>query len=319
MMKLVYISPLRYPSHRGGPLFSMKSCETFASEKVNVELWIPRRRADVHDVDVFAYFGVKKNFKVRRFLAIDLTAFSDSAYYLLYASFAVSVFIYALRLQISGKIKKYVFYSHEQFALFLLTFISKKTFYEMHDFPGQQKIYRRFFTRIAGVIATNTWKAEELSKRFYLSKQKILVVPNAVDIESFSTSNSKKEARKKLGLAQEEYIFGYVGGLKTMGMEKGVATAILALQFLPQNFKFYVIGVDSFGDVERYKTHVLKEYSVTQNLLDRVIFAGQIPHTDVPLHISACDLVIAPFPKNDHYSYYMSPMKIFEYMASKRP
>jgi glycosyltransferase involved in cell wall biosynthesis len=26
-----------------------------------------------------------------------------------------------------------------------------------------------------------------------------------------------------------------------------------------------------------------------------------------------------PFPKTEHYAYYMSPLKLFEYMASKRP
>src|ERR1700722_14354588 len=144
-MKLVYISPLRYPSNRAGSLFTFKSCEAFANENVDVELWIPWRHSIPRDIDLFAYFGVKKNFKIRFFPTLDFTAFSNKTYGLLQHSFAFSVFLYSLGLRLVGKSKDYVFYSHEQFALFLLTFVSKKTFYEIHDFPGNQKIYHKLF------------------------------------------------------------------------------------------------------------------------------------------------------------------------------
>jgi glycosyltransferase involved in cell wall biosynthesis len=213
-----------------------------------------------------------------------------------------------------GRIKNYVFYSHEQFAIFLLTFISSKTFYEIHDFPGNQVIYRCLFKRIRGIVTTNKWKAEELAKRFSTPKHSILTVPNAVDLESFSNDLKIEEMRKKLNLPLSDYLIGYVGALKTMGMEKGLTTAILALEFLPTNYKLYIIGGDSDEDMEYYKT-----FANGHHFLDRVIFAGHVPHKDIPTYISACNSLIAPFPENDHYSYYMSPMKIFEYMASKRP
>ncbi len=313
-MKLIYISPLRYPSDRAGSIFSMKSCEVFASENVDVELWIPWRREVPSDVDLFQYFGVKRNFKIRVFPAIDLTGLWSKTYHLLYFSFAFSVFCYSLTLRLFGKLKTYVFYSHEQFALFLLTFINKNTFYEMHDFPGNQKIYHKLFNRIKGVITTNTWKSEEVSKQFHIAKQRICLVPNAVDMQDFSAVLSIENARVRFGVSLSDHIFGYVGTLKTMDMDKGFSTAILALQFLPANFKLYVIGADSPKDLEYYK-----DFAKKNNLDSRVIFVGQIPHKDVPLYMSVCNVLIAPFPKNDHYSYYMSPMKIFEYMASKRP
>ena len=33
----------------------------------------------------------------------------------------------------------------------------------------------------------------------------------------------------------------------------------------------------------------------------------------------ACDILLMPFPWCEHYAYYMSPLKMFEYMASQRP
>jgi glycosyltransferase involved in cell wall biosynthesis len=120
-------------------------------------------------------------------------------------------------------------------------------------------------------------------------------------------------ARKKLGIKNQSKIFGYVGTLKTMGMEKGVATAIRCLKNLPVEYSLYVVGGEK-EDIEYYK-----KISDNEGISDRVIFAGKVSHGDVPLHISACDCLVAPFPENEHYSYFMSPLKIFEYMASKRP
>jgi len=33
----------------------------------------------------------------------------------------------------------------------------------------------------------------------------------------------------------------------------------------------------------------------------------------------AFDILLMPFPPNEHYTFYMSPLKMFEYMASGRP
>jgi len=313
-MKLVYISPLRYPGERAGSLFSVKSCEAFAREGIDTELWIPRRHNNVFEKDVFDHYGVKRNFKIKKFFAIDLIRFGLWGYKLLYISFALSVSVYVLWQKVFGKISEKIFYSHEQFALFGLTFLSKHTFYEVHDFPGSQKIYDLLFKRIHGVITTNRWKAEKLRERFNLPEEKILTVQNAVDVDKFSNTVSKLEARKNLGLTEEKYLIGYVGGLRTMGMEKGVGTAIDALKFLGEDYKLYVVGGEAPQDIEFYRN-----YAEDRGLADRVIFAGPVLHADVPVHMSACDSLVAPFPATEHYSYYMSPMKIFEYMATNRP
>ena len=35
--------------------------------------------------------------------------------------------------------------------------------------------------------------------------------------------------------------------------------------------------------------------------------------------MKAFDICVMPFPWTEHYAYYMSPLKLFEYMVSKRP
>jgi len=57
--------------------------------------------------------------------------------------------------------------------------------------------------------------------------------------------------------------------------------------------------------------------------LDGVIFAGALPHTQLPACLSACDIGVAPFDPDTHPSlslgFYWSPLKIFEYMAAGLP
>ena len=93
-MKLIYISPLRYPSEKAGSLFSMKACEAFAEEGLLVELWVPRRRNPIRH-DPFDYYGIKRNFRLVYLPVVDLSPL-PFFYFPLALSFAVSVFVYAL-------------------------------------------------------------------------------------------------------------------------------------------------------------------------------------------------------------------------------
>ncbi len=48
-------------------------------------------------------------------------------------------------------------------------------------------------------------------------------------------------------------------------------------------------------------------------------FTGEIPSSRVPAALAACDILVMPFPDFPHYRLHMSPLKMFEYMASERP
>src|SRR5205807_2068305 len=52
-------------------------------------------------------------------------------------------------------------------------------------------------------------------------------------------------------------------------------------------------------------------------LTPAVTFAGGVAHEDVPQHLAAMDVAIAPYPALDNF--YYSPLKLFEYMAAGRP
>jgi len=166
--------------------------------------------------------------------------------------------------------------------------------------------------RFSGFVVLTSFIKNKLVE-LGVSPNKIIVAHDGVRLSDFSNNLSKIDSRKKFGLNTNDKIFGYIGTLKTFGMEKGVSDAISSLEFLPPDYKLFVVGGASV-DLEFYK-----DFTIKKKLEDRVIFAGRVLQKNIPEYIAACDVLVAPFPKNDHYEYYMSPLKIFEYMAGKRP
>src|SRR5690606_7054747 len=47
-----------------------------------------------------------------------------------------------------------------------------------------------------------------------------------------------------------------------------------------------------------------------------VTFTGMVDHADMPSHIGAMDIAVAPY--NPRPDFYFSPLKLFEYMAAGR-
>jgi glycosyltransferase involved in cell wall biosynthesis len=54
-------------------------------------------------------------------------------------------------------------------------------------------------------------------------------------------------------------------------------------------------------------------------VLGRVILRGTTTQKMLALYQKASDVLMMPFPDTPHYRNHMSPVKMFEYMAAKRP
>jgi glycosyltransferase involved in cell wall biosynthesis len=65
-------------------------------------------------------------------------------------------------------------------------------------------------------------------------------------------------------------------------------------------------------DIEKFK----QEYGFNEN----VMIVGKKDHNEIPIYLKAADILVLPNNKGEMISmYYTSPLKLFEYMASKRP
>jgi len=308
--KLYLLFHGRFPSEKAAALFAAESATAFAEQSYEVILVVPRRLGRMRQ-SAFDFYGLPKNFKVVFLPTLDLfkvPGLKRLAFNVSFLSFSIFLFFYLL---FSAK-KSDVIYSNETLPILLASFIFPKTVYEIHDFPKNNFFYSSFFYRVKAYVATNRWKKEKISKIFGIFPGRIIAEPNAVSLKDFSFSLSKSEARVSINLPQDVKLLCYVGMLRTMGMEKGIEILLKAVKSVA-SCQLLVVG-GSPEDVEFYKK-VASEYGI----IDRVIFTGFVPHKKVPLYLSASDILIAPFPKTSHYKFYMSPMKIFEYMASNRP
>ncbi len=85
-MKLTYIANIRLPTEKAHGIQIMKMCEAFASEGLEVELFVSNRKTSILD-DSYSYYGVKKNFNIRRIFRLDLIGFGKLGFLLQSVSF----------------------------------------------------------------------------------------------------------------------------------------------------------------------------------------------------------------------------------------
>ncbi|MBP6879360.1 MAG: glycosyltransferase family 4 protein [Candidatus Pacebacteria bacterium] len=304
--KMFLIFHGRFPSEKAASLFAGKSAEAFAREGIDVTLIVPRRFGRVKS-DPFEYFSLEKNFEIKYLPTIDLFsipflkrfAFRVS---LVFFSFTTLGFVFGV-----GKIKDSIIYSNETLPLMFLSLFSKNCFYEMHDFPEKKKnFYKKLFFSVRGIIVHNRWKMENIKKEFGVPDSKLFYEPNAVELEQFDINLSKEEARGKLGLPHDKKIVVYTGHLYGW---KGTDTLAKAGQLL-KDINFYFVGGTS-EDVDRYQDKYESH---------NIIFAGNKKHSEIPLWQKSADLLVIPNSAREPIGkFYTSPMKLFEYMASKTP
>lgn len=297
----------RFPSEKAAALFAAKSCEVFAAEGVDVTLLVPRRIGRLV-ADPFTHYGIRKNFSVIFLPIMDgyRWGIPDAVnFFLISLSFALSSWRYLLRCAV----KTDIVYSNEILPLWLCSFSFCNTFYEMHDFPESKLfLFARFCRSMRWILIHNKWKAKKFQELFPESAPKVLYQPNAVDIGLFDITATKEEARRLLHLEHKRYMVIYTGSLFVW---KGVDTLAEAANYLPDGFLVVFIG-GSGDDIMRFR----QAYGSNP----KIRIEGYRSHQEMPLWQKAGDVLVLPnTAKEDISKYYTSPMKLFEYMASKRP
>lgn len=141
-----------------------------------------------------------------------------------------------------------------------------------------------------------------------VAADKIVLNPNAVDVEIFRPGVGGAAMRRDLGIKETDLLAGFVG---TFGPWHGVVELAQAIKSLPENLpvRFLFVGSGSLhGEVE--------SLLASERESGRVIFTGTVAHERVPGLLDACDILVAPHvPLADGSDFFGSPTKIFEYMA----
>jgi glycosyltransferase involved in cell wall biosynthesis len=154
--------------------------------------------------------------------------------------------------------------------------------------------------------------------RMGVPENKVVVLADCADLSQFVGLPGKQECRRRLGLPQDRTIIGYIGRFLTLGMEKGIPELVQAVADLPLvNGKEPLLAcVGGPMDVVPSYLNLARCYGAPES---RLRFVDRVPNREVPLWIKSFDIAVAPFPNSEHYAYYMSPLKLFEYMAGGVP
>ena len=141
-----------------------------------------------------------------------------------------------------------------------------------------------------------------------IAAEKIVLNPNAVDVQKFRPGIGGVAKRSELGIKETDLLAGFVG---TFGPWHGVVELAKAIKKIPESvpLRFLFVGSGSLhGEVER----LLR----AERESGRVIFTGVVEHDSVPVFLDACDILVAPHvPLADGSEFFGSPTKLFEYMA----
>ena len=321
-LPIVYIADSRIPTERAHGLQIMKMCEAFSKIGHQVELILPFRfqTPKMKTVkNVSDYYNIQWNFSVTTIPMFDLLQVTYnfkklSIYAFLFQSliFEAIASLYAYS-KYQKQVPPALFFTRDWKIAWLLVRFGLPTILEMHVFPKSNfavnQIVKITKSKNFALLVVITNALKKLFIDAGVPDDRIITLHDGVDLEMFDMSISKMEARAKLGIPTALKCVVYTGHLYKW---KGVYTLVEASAFL-DGIEIIIVG----GTTEDIP--VLKEF-VTKNGYNNVKIVGYVEHNLIPYYLKAADALVLPNSGlSEISSSYTSPLKLFEYMASKRP
>lgn len=306
--KLYYFAQVhsQFPSTFANNIQVMKMCSAFGKAGIQTILIVPRRpgtkeRVQGLDASLWDFFSVQKNFEIR------WCSFPYPFKRLEQSLYALFVLFYTLLRNVRG-----VIYTRSDWIALLLSMLGNKVILELHSYEKQSGV--KFITRMAKLnrnLLALICISESLAKRIAkigFPEEKINICHDGVDLELYEPRLERGEARIGLNLPLDVKIACHVGHLYE---GRGFTTMLEAAVKLP-HILFVMVGGNQ-TDIERCKS-----LAESRNI-DNIIFIGHISQKKVPRYLFAADVLLMPYTKKVSTHQYMSPMKLFEYMAAERP
>lgn len=300
-MELIYVANIRLPTEKAHGIQIMKMCEAFAEKGLKVELLVPRRWNDLKQ-NSFDFYNIKKIFRITKIPCFDIVFFD-----FLKIGFLVSTVSFLIFAKIYLFFKKYdVLYSREQ----LVGILFKNYILEVHTLPGKIGYFRRCLLDRAKKIIILTGLTKKRLAGLGIPESKLLVSPDAVDIKEFDIFVSKEDARQKVNLPPDKKIVLYTGSFLLYDW-KGVDILLRAGEQFPDNYLLVLVG----GHPREMKKIKSENY-----LGKNIKLVPYVRHNLIPYYLKSADILVIPNKSGNAASeQHTSPLKLFEYMASRRP
>lgn len=319
MPKLLYIVPARLPTEKAHGLQIVQNCEAFVDAGWTAELWFARRSNRARrDPDVYEYYGVKPNFVITHIPTLDLMPlahrrrpFERIAHYVILVSFSVAMLCRAAFARAD------VYYTRDPFVVLSLSILKRRSSlaYEVHALASSRlgmMLQRAAISRARSNFTISERLASDLVAGG-ADVETIFLARDAVREARFADPPERVPARLDVGWPVDAFIVGYLGRLQTLGIDKGVGTLLRAVGRLPGASLAIVGGPDDMAEELR------REWRRLGLDESRFLYAGHVAPHRVPAYLSALDVCAMPHPPASYFKFHMSPLKLFEYMASGRP
>jgi len=298
-MRIVYLSSSIIPSRSANSIHVMKMCQAFAKNGHKVILFA--RQSDTVVEDHYEYYGVDPCFKIIKCVWPPLRG--------------IGGFLYAQ--QVKKKVHGLtpdICYGRDLYSLLAVSSLGCPIIYEAHTPPANkvrlylegQLLSSNSFKRL--VVISNALREEYLNL-FPWVNDYITVSHDGADAP---IPQRLKDAEFKLPGRNNCVKVGYVGHLYP---GKGMEIIVQLARRLPE-IDFHVVG-GTQEDIKHWESLINNR---------NVFFHGFKPHGQLGKYYRSFDIVLAPYQRRvavaggkGDISKWMSPLKIFEYMAYGKP
>lgn len=307
-MKIAVVAPVTLPARTANSLQVMKMSQALAGlgHSVCLAYPAPPGRESLRWEDLARHYGLSRPF--------DLVA--------LPASPRLRRYDYGLRgLQWARRQGADLLYTRLPQAAAFASLSGLPAIFELHDLPSgtMGPLFFRLFLRGRAsrrLVLITQALAEDLQQVYRIPPELVLVSPDGVDLERYADLPHPPEARSRLGLPGlpvERFTAGYSGHLYP---GRGSDLLLELARRLPA-MSFLLMG----GEPNRVEE---VQRRAAELGLENLTLTGFIPNADLPDYQAACDLLLMPYERRVQASSggdiarYLSPMKVFEYLACGR-
>ncbi|WP_278444600.1 glycosyltransferase [Stutzerimonas kunmingensis] len=301
-MKIIYISNSIIPSRFANSIHVMKMCQAFADNGHDVTLLAPdcKHRYETGVDDVFEYYGVRKNFIIKKLPSPNIRGNSW-----VYTFF---IWLFLLKNRDTGLV-----YGRFLNGCFVASKMNIPVVFESHvpDF-GKKGLVGKLFSSLVSskqlkfvTVISNALKNMYLRENILPDGRVVVAHDGADAVQCFSNKARLKGSKDALKV-------GYVGHLYK---GKGVEVIEGLVPYLDKNIELHVIG-GMRSDIEKWQRKISSE---------QVFFYGFVKQEKVSSYINALDVCLLPNQRmvlphgslndKDNISDFTSPIKMFDYMA----
>ena len=308
-MKIAVIAPSHLPARRANTVQVMKMSNALADMGQAVRLYAPGIPQPKPGWDELArHHGLQTRFEVEWLPAIPSLRRYDFSYRALRRARRWGADLVYTRLPQAA-------------ALASLTRLG--TIYEVHDLPvgvTSPFLFRRFLKGDGArrLVVITRALAADLHARLNapLAPPFTLVAPDGVDLARYRDLPDPQAARREL-FARHGWRLGFTAGYTGHFYPGRGADLLMELAAHLPEVSFVLVGGEP-QDVARLLIQV------ESRGLTNLYLGGFVPNVELPLYQAACDLLLMPYQvqvaasSGGDIGRYLSPMKMFEYLACGR-